>query len=1265
MPDKVLYSPNERVDIPDMLRSSSGYTSEMVGYHLQRVVLGDRGYVLDGFRVQVINGVGTASVEIFNGNAADLNGTILNNEANPSYSVPIPLVGANTTFYLELELAEDATNDDSRAFWDATIVNTPPIPNGQEYQATVPTRTSMTWRIVTPVDTTGFAWSLTTPTSTRVPLVRLRTDASNNITVAENPGLALVNPASVLIQDYPGVANQLVVADAQLFSEISGSEQITLDPDNVTPTGTSLANVLSVDRVNNIITLSAPAGVYPTGTVVRATGVGPVLVAERTDGGVPTDPSSHPDNTRRLWKGDETRGTGLMVSKEDATDRDDLNLRNLKSYVDFVAGQIREMKWGAPLVGDDEAQDSRIPPQTWDLVNNPPRYFSKTRGIQGAGTYAVTIGDGVTSYGDFNGTDTAVFQAAVDAAGDGDTIFVKAGNYVLTTSIQVTKSLNFVGDGANSYITGAVNTGLFVVTTAENVSFRFLRLENTHLLEWCVFFDAASTNDVCAVEFCNLSGTVVYDGLSPAIELLRIRNCTITTTANLQTCLGNFTGGSLTVQRAIVENCEFVTTGNATTLLRFGVCSQLTWNSNHWVCTDVSGNGIAGSIAVQGIGATLLDFRNHVTVCGGTHAARLLELSSVSFVTSGLVDNVKLFNGAARYSDTGGQDSAINVANFSTLTVRAVTCVSEVASFSSTGSYVFMQLGHDAATLVNDPVLNVTECVVVFNDTNNGVFLNLSDGTANTTPIFATIRDCVINNAYAGIVSTSSGSLTIDSCFIDGESNAVNSGYGIVTGNATADTTLDVTVTNTIIQNMLHSSAVDVAGIWILSPIGTAVTAKTNLQVSNCFIRNIGDNTSGALLTAYGVNCAETSSMDRIDIQHSSIRSVSCPGNGLAYGIGIFSTLEDTADPAYGGIHLLGNYIQDIGAFTNFAFGIGVLRGAGGIEPIVNVHMSDNSIDVASTSTANYGIICRTFSNISRCRLADNIVRVSSASSLFGAGIQVEAANMGGVKIEGTYFFGGSVAGPGIGIAVVSNDTTNGGLFTNIDVSQNYLLGGNGAATTLGTLYGIVFVGVAGVGPGSFTEWEYANVTENYILNFQGASTATPFPQINLTGYFRDLHVSNNTTISEEPNPAVHHIWINGVDSTECERVTVSNNTCVGPNASITYTDAAIKLNEVSMFTITGNVVDLFNSPSVPGTGVVLHCEGACTDGTIVGNILRGSLANTDVLFSGSCERILAIGNNFAGVTGVVSGAAPANDVVFNAGDGTAVDGVGPLNLTL
>jgi len=71
---------------------------------------------------------------------------------------------------------------------------------------------------------------------------------------------------------------------------------------------------------------------------------------------------------------------------------------------------------------------------------------------------SVTIGDGVSSSGDYNGTTQAVFTSALAALPSGGTIFVKRGTYTFASKIQVsTAKIRIVGEGPDStLITGAI-----------------------------------------------------------------------------------------------------------------------------------------------------------------------------------------------------------------------------------------------------------------------------------------------------------------------------------------------------------------------------------------------------------------------------------------------------------------------------------------------------------------------------------------------------------------------------------------------------------------------------------------------------------------------------------------------------------------------------------------------------------------------------------------------------------------------------------------
>ena len=59
----------------------------------------------------------------------------------------------------------------------------------------------------------------------------------------------------------------------------------------------------------------------------------------------------------------------------------------------------------------------------------------------------MTVGDGTTSWGDFNAADETAIQAAINASvTSGDTIYVKRGVYTLANDVQITKGANIEFD---------------------------------------------------------------------------------------------------------------------------------------------------------------------------------------------------------------------------------------------------------------------------------------------------------------------------------------------------------------------------------------------------------------------------------------------------------------------------------------------------------------------------------------------------------------------------------------------------------------------------------------------------------------------------------------------------------------------------------------------------------------------------------------------------------------------------------------------------
>lgn len=469
MPDQLKVHSGERVDLVDYVHGANTYTQELQKFFLEREILDRRSRVLDGFRVRIEDQTANPGmITVFNGNAADRNGQLINNEATVNDSRSITLLGANLNFYVEIEFVINESASDSRYFWDPTVAATPPIPDGSEFDRTATTRLTPDWRIVNPVSTTSFQQTAT-PGSIRVPVGVFRTDGSNRIVVgADNPGLALVYPASVLEVDSIVGATSIRVVDARVFPATT--------PFNITVdfgSGSSEARTVnSVDRDNGILGVTvALASAHQAGAIIRVSSGSADMVRENIDPSNPTynpllSPPGHPDPAQRLWQGNEVRGSGLLQSKETYGSRDDLNVRALKDYVDYLSAQIRELKFGSPR----PETVSTAPPSSFATR---PRWFDRVGSVAGARSNSVSIGNGTTTFGDFNGTDgTALVTAALAALpASGGTVYVKAGTYSFATTVSVGKPVVFVGEHYGSTVFQSTNAGGPALSTTANIRF--------------------------------------------------------------------------------------------------------------------------------------------------------------------------------------------------------------------------------------------------------------------------------------------------------------------------------------------------------------------------------------------------------------------------------------------------------------------------------------------------------------------------------------------------------------------------------------------------------------------------------------------------------------------------------------------------------------------------------------------------------------------------------------------------------------------------
>jgi hypothetical protein len=419
-------------------------------------------------------------VVIHGGAILDASGRVLFNEQQLNVSRTITLEGGSTTFYIEIEFTESDSDVDSRAFWDPTVdqgtdPSGDPRPDGQEFGNSVVTRQTPDWQVVTPVATSNFDY-WTTPNSTKVPLIQLTTNTSNQITVAVNPGLATEYPATTLLDEMQsGPPAVFRVSDPQhfpvgaIFNLSQGANQ---------EVGLQVA---SVDIANGLITCTAGLtypGTHVAGEILRATG-GTAPSTLITEGfgrflrlGWATN---QPDRRDKFFQGDEVHGDALSEGHDTAVDdqSDDVNVRGLKQYVDFLAAQLAEVKFGHRTSFQTFIHASRTPPGLANDFPATPRYYHRSGGVQGARVATITVGDGTNSWGDFVAADETGINAAIsNLPAAGGTVVIKNGTYTLANDVVIDRPVLIVGS-PNTFIYTA--GGAFdVQASADRISLRDL-----------------------------------------------------------------------------------------------------------------------------------------------------------------------------------------------------------------------------------------------------------------------------------------------------------------------------------------------------------------------------------------------------------------------------------------------------------------------------------------------------------------------------------------------------------------------------------------------------------------------------------------------------------------------------------------------------------------------------------------------------------------------------------------------------------------------
>jgi len=484
MPKFPQMRPNERVDLVDF-GAVFGYARESDSLLTKKNILDRQSRIIHGFRVEIPDqNTYPGRVVIHGGASFRYDGRMVFNEDQLDVTKSVTLDAPGTTYWLEIEFVEANSDVDARAFWDPTVENGTDVsgdalPDGEEFSANVATRKTMDWQIVTPIRTGASAMFerdvVGTLSSLRIPLIRLATDGSGKINSTGNPSLTTEKAASILLRQIS--TTQTVVRDASLF--VSGQDIF------VTAGGATqeLATLSAVDIETGLLTHSVInfTGDHQPGDIIRATGTGTAdYVTSASYGRYYRDRqtiSSQNDWRDTMYQGDEVHGDVLSRSLSSPTGRSDMSLESLKDHVDFLAAQIQELKWGSLNPWDSGTSARRIPPGL--LANFPtvPRHYDRAGGVMGARTAAVTVGDGVNSWGDFNGATQAVLQAAHDALpAAGGKIILKRGSYHLTADFNWTStgSVTFEGENGTTII---VDGGRIHVATTGSVTINNLIIQ--------------------------------------------------------------------------------------------------------------------------------------------------------------------------------------------------------------------------------------------------------------------------------------------------------------------------------------------------------------------------------------------------------------------------------------------------------------------------------------------------------------------------------------------------------------------------------------------------------------------------------------------------------------------------------------------------------------------------------------------------------------------------------------------------------------------
>lgn len=197
-------------------------------------------------------------------------------------------------------------------------------------------------------------------------------------------------------------------------------------------------------------------------------------------------PSAYSDTSLIIKGAKSDLTTGLYTTVVEGNFRADSNvvLGTTKDHDVFVTGDLyvfQSLTLTPKTNSEINLITTEIGKQVYSTIENAPLFWNGSAWVNPASSgYSIIIGDGVKSFGKYNGANASTIQSAIDEleAKGGGKILLQKGSYSLgATAVQLKSNVQIEGEGSATIVT-ASSTAFNIGTTVSNASLKNLRIQN-------------------------------------------------------------------------------------------------------------------------------------------------------------------------------------------------------------------------------------------------------------------------------------------------------------------------------------------------------------------------------------------------------------------------------------------------------------------------------------------------------------------------------------------------------------------------------------------------------------------------------------------------------------------------------------------------------------------------------------------------------------------------------------------------------------------